>query len=573
VDLPRTRHLALAVFLGSVFLGSVALAIPFFAAAPPHRVSLTLLGTTDIHGNLMPVDYYANRAAERGLAKVATLVKRIRAEQPNSLLLDSGDTIQGTPLAFYYARKDPTKPNPTIAVMNALRYDAMSLGNHEFNYGLAVMWKAKREADFPWLAANVKQKYKPGENGYFVPYIIKQVAGLNVGIVGFVTPGIPRWEVPENYAGYEFEPIVEAARRVVPEIRKKADLVVVITHTGLGRDPKTGEAPGDQMVNENVAWDLAQAVPQIDVIFYGHTHQEMPQLMVNGVLLAQARNWAQSLARADIEMEREGEGAWRVASKKSMTIPVTSDVPADPEIVKLAEPYHLATQAYLDTPVATSEKAMDGSLARYEDHPFLDLIHTVQMQYGKADVSLATMLFSGARVPAGQVTIRQIAAIYIYDNTLFTVEMTGAQLRQALETAAGYFPAWPFPADGRIRLPGYNADTAQGVSYKVDISRPAGQRIVGLTYRGKPLADDEKLRVATNNYRYAGGGQYAVFKGLPVLYRSPQEIRELLIEYVGKTGRIPATADGNWEIVPPAAREALVAEIRRREQQGADTFR
>jgi 2',3'-cyclic-nucleotide 2'-phosphodiesterase/3'-nucleotidase len=216
---------------------------------------------------------------------------------------------------------------------------------------------------------------------------------------------------------------------------------------------------------------------------------------------------------------------------------------------------------------------MDGSLARYEDHPFVDLIHHVQLEYGRADVSLATMLFSGARVPQGKVTIRQIAAIYIYENTLYTVEMTGAQLRQALETAAGYFPAWPFPGDGRIRLPGYNADCAEGVSYKVDLSKPAGQRIVDLMYKGKPIAAGEKLRVATNNYRYAGGGNYDVFKGLPVVYRSPQETRELLIEYVTRTGQIPATTSGNWEILPRAAYDALVAEVRRREQQGSDTFR
>jgi 2',3'-cyclic-nucleotide 2'-phosphodiesterase/3'-nucleotidase len=327
------------------------------------------------------------------------------------------------------------------------------------------------------------------------------------------------------------------------------------------------------MENENAAWDLAQAVPQIDVILYGHSHQEMPQLIVNGVLLAQARNWGQSLARADVEMERDAAGKWRVYAKRSTTIPVTAEVASDAEIAKLSEPYHLATQAYLDTPVATSEKAMDGSLARYEDHPFVDLIHQVQLEYGKADVSLATMLFAGAKVPAGKITIRQIAAIYIYDNTLYTVEMNGAQLRQALETAAGYFPAWPLPADGRIRLPGYNADSAQGVSYKVDLSKPVGQRIIDLMYKGKPLADSEKLRVALNNYRYAGGGNYTVFKGLPIVYRSPQETRELLIEYVTRMGKIPAAANGNWEIVPRAAFDALAAEMRRREQQNADTFR
>ena len=154
---------------------------PQGSLAAPQRVSITLLGTTDLHGNLAPVDYFANRPANRGLAKIATLTRRIRAEQPNVLLLDSGDTIQGTPLAFYFARKEPDKPNPTIALMNALHYDAMTLGNHEFNFGLDNLWRAKREAKFPILAANVRQEYAPDSISYFRPYIIKTTSPRRSG--------------------------------------------------------------------------------------------------------------------------------------------------------------------------------------------------------------------------------------------------------------------------------------------------------------------------------------------------------------------------------------------------------
>lgn len=530
----------------------------------PEKFTVTLLSSTDLHGNLYPFDYYANRSAERGLAKLATLVRKIRAEQPNTLLLDCGDTIQGTPLAFYFARKDTSKPNPTIAVMNRMGYDAMAVGNHEFNFGLDVLWSAQSQSRFPWLAANIRET-RHHDAPRFQPYVIRDVGPVRVGIVGFITPGVPRWEIPENYAGYEFELIPEAARRVIPEVRKQVDLLVVVMHSGLGRDPKTGEAPPDQIPGENAAWELAEKHPEIDVILYGHSHQEMPQLVVNGVLLAQAKNWAQSLARADVELERAPGGRWRVVAKRSMTIPVTADVAPDPEILELARPYHEATEAYLDTPVATSAKALEGLLARYEDHALVDLIHKVQMEYGQADVSLATMLFAGAKVPQGKVTIRQIASIYIYENALYTVEMTGAQLRQALEHAATFFPPWPLPSDGRFRLPGYNADCAEGVSYLLDLSKPEGQRITHLTYKGRPLSDTDKLRVATNNYRYAGGGNYAVFKGLPILYRSPQETRELLIEYVTRRGELPTEANGNWKIVPREAYEAIVNEVRRRE--------
>lgn len=520
------------------------------------RVTITLLSTTDIHGHIEPWDYYANKPADLGLAKIATLIKQARAQAPQALLLDCGDTTQGTPLAFYFAEKDLAKPNPTIAAFNLLHYDAMAVGNHEFNFGEKEMWKAKSESRFPWLAANVKQTYSSG-----VPrlgsYIIKDVDGVRVGIVGFVTPGIPRWEIPAHYKGYTFEPIVASAQRVIPEVRKKVDLLVVIMHSGLDRNPETGTVYPDQIEGENAAWELANEVPGIDVIFYGHTHREMSQLFVRGVLMSQARNWGQSLARAEVEMSRNATGHWSVVAKHSETIPVTQSVQPDPAIMKLAQPYQETTQKYLDTPIATVSKELSGRYARYQDDPLVDLIHRVQLQAGHADVSMATMFYPGATLPAGPVTVRQIAALYVYDNSLYVVRMTGAQLKGALEHAASFFPSWPIPKGDRIRLPGYNADCAEGVSYVIDLTRPVGERIVDLTFHGQPLDPSKVLRVAINNYRYTGGGRYSVYQGLPVLYRSPVEIRDLMIDYLTRTKTIPSTADENWKIVPPAALSAI----------------
>ncbi len=528
------------------------------APAAGDSAHITVLGTTDLHGHVEPLDYYTNKPANLGLAKIATLIRQARAERPDALLLDSGDTIQGTPLAYYYAEKDTVSPNPMMLLMNSLHYDAMAVGNHEFNFGLDVLWKAKREANFPILAANIKQTYTTGVP-HFQPYIIKQVQGVRVAIVGFVTPGIPRWEIPEHYRGYTFEPIVDAARRVIPEVRKQADLVVVIAHSGLGPDPAAHQAPNsDEVAGENVMYALAEQVPGIDVILFGHTHREVKEMMVNGALLVQAKNWGGSLARVDIDMTRDATGHWQVASKHSTTIPATDSVAADPEILKLAAPYEAATQKYLDTPVATSTQELTGATERFVDGPLVTLINRVQMEYGQADVSMATMFFLGARIPAGKVTIRQIAALYVYENTLYTVEMTGAQFRQALEHAAGMFQPGPLPAGETLKLPDYGADSAEGVSYKIDLSKPAGQRIVDLKFKGQPLLDAQKLRVAINNYRYTGGGQYS-YKDLRIVYRSPQEIRDLIIEYVSRTGKIPAESDHNWEIVPHEAVDALRA--------------
>jgi 2',3'-cyclic-nucleotide 2'-phosphodiesterase / 3'-nucleotidase len=535
---------------------------PLAQTQPPARQTITLLSTTDIHGHIEPIDYYSNKPSNFSLAKIATLVKEQRADAPKALLLDCGDTTQGTPLAYYFAVKDLKPKNPTIAAFNEMHYDAMAVGNHEFNFGLAEMWKAKRESNFPWLAANLKEIYTAGD-GVIRPYIIKNVGSVRIAIVGFVTPGVPRWEIPDHYRGYEFEPIVEAAQRVIPEVHKLADLVVVIMHSGLDRDPATGKIfEGQDIRGENAAWELAEQVPGIDMIFYGHTHSEMAELTVNGVLMAQAKNWGGSLARADIVMEKDDAGRWRVASKHSRVIKTTDSVAADPAILKLTAPYEAATEKYLDTPIATSEKAMDGSRARYEDDPLVDLIHRVQLEAGHADVSMTTMFFPGVQIPKGPVTVRQAAALYVYDNSIYTVEMTGAQLKDALEHAASFYTSWPAAAGAPLKLPGYNADSAEGVSYEIDLTKTIGDRVQNVIFRGKPLDTSQKLRVAINNYRYTGGGGYSIYKGLPILEQPGVEIRDLLIDYLTRTGKIPSDVDGNWKIIPAEAVAAMEKQAR-----------
>ena len=361
---------------------------------------------------------------------------------------------------------------------------------------------------------------------------------------------------------------METAKKIVPMVRKKADLVVVIMHSGLDRDPKTGEMYGSEdLRDENAAWELADEVPDVDMIFYGHTHQEMPELMVHGVLLAQAKNWGGSLARADIKMERDATGGWKIVSKHSRTIPATDSVAEDPAVARLVAPYHQATEKYLDTTIATSAKSLDGLTARYIDDPLVDLIHKVQLDAGHADVSMATMFLPGMKIPAGPITVRQISALYVYENTLYTVEMTGAQVKDALEHAASFYSGWPLADGVKEKLPGYNADNAEGVSYVIDLTQPVGERIRNLVYKGAPLDPGQKLRVAINNYRYTGGGGYGVYKDLPIVARSGDEIRELIIDYLARTKTSPTEADGNRRIEP---REALDAILKAAQEEAAE---
>jgi len=380
----------------------------------PERVQITILGTTDLHGNLNPIDYYTNKPDNRGLAKVATLIKRVRREQPNVLLVDSGDTIQGSPLESFHSRKNNQPPDPMMLVMSSLNYDAMAVGNHEYNFGLKVLEKARSEANFPWLSANTydKRTNKP----HYKPYIIKEIAGVRVGILGLTTPGVPHWDNPPNYSGLEFhEPLVEA-RKWTPVMREqeKADVVVIAMHMGLGEDLRTGEPNPGQVPNENQAIVIAKEVPGVDVIFMGHTHRDTPSLYLNGVLLTQANHWGRHLARADLYLQKTDIG-WRVYAKSARTIPADDRVEPDPEVVKLVEPYDRETQAWLSRTIGDSAEELTAREARFRDTAILDLIQKVQLDAGKADVSMVASFNAEARIDRGPVSVRDIAGLYVYE--------------------------------------------------------------------------------------------------------------------------------------------------------------
>lgn len=519
----------------------------------PDRVQITILGTTDLHGNILPVDYYTNKSDNRGLAKVATLIKRIRKEHSNVLLVDSGDTIQGSPLESFHGRKNNQPPDPMMLVMNSLNYDAMTVGNHEYNFGLKVLEKARGEANFPWLSANTYDIAK--QQPHYKPYIVKDVAGVRVGILGLTTPGVPNWDNPPNYAGLEFHEPVSEARKWVPILREKekADVVVIAMHMGLGEDLRTGEASPGQVAHENEAINIAKEVPGVDVIFMGHTHRDVPSLYINGVLLTQANHWGRNLARADVYLQKT-ENGWRVYAKSARTLPADDKVEPDPEVAKLVEPYDRETQDWLAKIIGQSAEELTAKEARFRDTAILDLIQKVQLEAGKADVSMVASFNSEARIAKGPVSVRDIAGLYVYENTLVVLEVTGQQLKDALEHSAKYFKTYVpgKPASDLVdeKIPAYNFDIAEGVTYDLDISKPVGERIQNLRFRGQPLSLTRKLRLATNNYRVNGGGGYTMYKNAPVVYRSSEEIRELIIDWLEKNKTVPVKPNNNWRLVP-----------------------
>jgi 2',3'-cyclic-nucleotide 2'-phosphodiesterase/3'-nucleotidase len=544
----------------TALLAALALVATFAPAQTPNnsaskRAWITIVSTTDLHGNVLPVDYYTNKPDARGLAKAATIIRAARRENPQgTLLLDSGDTIQGTPLEYVHNKMNNAPADPMMLAMNALQYDAMAVGNHEYNFGLKVLEKARHEARFPWLSANT---YKKGTNDTaYQPYIVKELNGVRVGVLGLTTPGIPTWENKENYAGLEFrEPVAEAKKWVeILRTKEKVDLVVVAMHMGLEEDVRTGEVLPGQAPHENEGVAIAEQVKGIDLILLGHTHREVSDLIINGVLLTQANAWGRHVARADVYLERDEKGRWRVAAKSARTIQITDRTEVDAEIAKIAEPYDRETQGWLSRVIGESPAELSADQGSFRDTAILDLVQRVQLDAGHADVSMVANFNPRARLPKGAITVRDIAGLYIYENTLVVIEVTGQQLKDALEHSAEYFlPFAPGKTAAQLvndKIPGFNYDIAEGVTYDLDLTKPVGQRIQNLRFRGQPLNPAQKLRLATNNYRVNGGGGYTMYKGAPEVFRSSEEIREMIIDWVTQHKSVPAEPTNNWRLLP-----------------------
>jgi len=539
----------LRAFLLALFVASLS---------PAAELKITLLATTDLHGNLLPYDYYTAQPAARGLAKIATLIAAARAESPNNLLIDCGDTIQGTPLeAVYQESVQKGAPSlgqdPMMAVMNAIGYDAMVVGNHEFNFGLKNLAKARSDARFPWISSNI---LVTGDVRPFAPYFLKTVAGVKIAVIGVTTPLIPDWEAEAHYRGYRFESGVDAVRRTIANVREHEhpDIVIVAAHAGLDND-KAGDS------RENMVRQIATEVPGIDAIVFGHTHQQLASLQIGNVLLMQPKNWGISLGRMDFVLQSKEPSGWRIVSKSSRLIPVTRETPADAKLLKIGQPYHQLTESYLNTPVAEAPVSLDSRLARVEDSALIDAIQQVQLYYSKADVSFASSFNAQVSVPKGPVTVRQIASLYIYENQLYLVEGNGKMVRDALENSARFYKTCASDCSrGPLINPdviGYNYDMAEGVDYEIDLTQPPGSRIRNLRWHGKPLDDKQPLRIAVNNYRAGGSAGYSMFRGANVVWRSPDEIRDLVIQYYSERKTLPTQPLNNWRVVPETALRTL----------------
>ncbi len=534
-----------------------ALLIALQAVSAPDTAHIVIVATTDVHGRVFGWDYVRDAAAPGGLSRAATALETLRARYPGSVVLvDAGDLLQGNPFATYYGRYDKRQPQPVVDALNALQYDVVTPGNHDFDFGVDFLRRAATEATYRYVSANVDDS---AGGSLFPRTVILPRGAVKVGITGFTTPGTMLWDRAQLAAArVRLRRIASAAPATLARMEGEgADLKIVLIHSGFGESSydTTGVGP------ENDAAALAAVNPKPDIVIVGHTHREIRDTVINGVHFVQPKNWVQSIAVIHVSLARDSTRRYRVTGVHSDLIPL-ANVAELPRFTQRLNAAHQAARLWAGTPVGSATPGFDARFARVQDTPLLDFVNEVQRRRAGAQLSAAAAFDVQPGLPEGDIHQRDVVGIYPYENTLRAVRISGQQLREYLEHSARYFrtyePGQPIINDS---VAGYNYDVVSGVIYNVDLSRPAGQRIRGLAYEGRIVQPTDSFTLALNSYRQAGGGGYSMLAGARVVYDKGEDIRELLVDEIRRVRTIQATAylRPSWAIIPDPARAAARA--------------
>ncbi len=578
-----------------------------------NTVSLRIIETTDLHANMMDYDYYRGKPSEKlGLVRVASLIKEAEKQAKNSVLIDNGDLIQGSPMGDYVASKGMKKGDvhPVYKAMNTLNYQAGNIGNHEFNYGLDFLKESINDAKFPYINANVFDA-KTGEH-YFTPYVIKdyelkdkndKTQKIKIGYIGFVPPQILTWDKQNLTGKVTVKDIKETAEKLVPEMKAKgADVIIAIPHSGLSSKPY-------QNLAENSVYYLSQ-VKGIDAIAFGHAHAVFPSEdfanipnvdvkkgTVNGVVSVMPGRWGSHLGIMDLTLGKK-DGKWTVIDSKSKALPIydkknkKSLAQADENMRNALKEDHEKTLEFVNQPIGKSNAPMYSFLALVQDDPTIQIVNLAQKDYverriqGDPDLANIPVLSAAApfktggrkndannytQVEKGELTFKNAADLYLYPNTLVALKVTGKEVKEWLECSAGEFNQIDpnsTKEQGLINWEGfrsYNFDVIDGVNYQIDITQPArydkdckvinanAERISTLTFNGQPIDPSQEFLIASNNYR-AFGGKFAGTGEKYVAFSAPDENRTILADYIRRVskekGEVKPSADNNWSFKP-----------------------
>lgn len=494
--------------------------------------TLHILETSDIHGYIYPIQYANNSKSNIGLAKVSSLVQSFKKNNPNVLVIDNGDSIQGSPLQYYHATFNNNFINPVAISMNKIGYDAVTIGNHDYNYGKNYLDNYTALLDCPVVCCNV---YSNNQSVY-APYLIKQYPnGPKVGLIGAVTQYIPNWENPENIKDLSFLNAFQAIKKTVNAIKEDVDLIVVTYHGGFEKDLETGEET-ELQTGENLGYKIATEIDEIDVLLTGHQHRSIVHNDIHNKIVIQPTHQGIEVGHATIVMNYINN-QWVIVSKDAELIN-TAPYPADNSILKMCAPLEKTLQKWLDTPIGKATKPMlihDPFNARLIKHDLVQFINEVQLAASGADIS-CNALGNSVSGFNQSITMRDIISTYIYPNTLVVKEITGKALKEVLKFNARYWtlkdekiavnPSFVYPKPQH-----YNYDMYDGIEYTLLVGENESL-VTDIKKNGILIKDDDVLSIVTNNYRASGGGDFPVFKTLKTIKEIQTDMIELIANYI-----------------------------------------
>ena len=542
--------------------------------AKEKNITLRIIQTTDVHGAFFPYDFI-NRKPKRGsLARVSTYVNRLRSEMGDRvILLDNGDILQGQPTCYYYNFVNTQSTHIAADLINYMRYDAQTVGNHDIEPGHEVYDKWIREVQCPTLGANVIDT-RTGQP-YLKPYTVLEHEGVKIAILGLLTPAIPNWLTPDKWNDLRFDDMTATARRWVKHLQEneKPDVIIGLFHSG-----KEGGIVTDKY-DENASLRIAREVPGFDIVFFGHDHEQHNECVTNtegkAVLCLNPANNATALADAQIDLTlRKG----KVVAKKvtGMLADITTEA-IDEALMAHFQPHIDEVNAYIDREIGEFKRTIHIRDSYFGNSAFNDFILNLQLQITGADIAFNAPLSFDAAIQAGPVRVSDMFNLYKYENQLFVMRLTGEEIRRHLEMSYNQWVNTMQSPDDHIFLlteeksrgdhrrflgfkyPFFNFDAAAGIDYEVDVTKPDGQKVRILQMsNGQPFDEAKWYRVAVNSYRGNGGGELLTRgAGIPhdslesrIVWRSERDQRYYLMQEIEKLRVVEPQPNHNWRFVP-----------------------